>query len=45
MLIQSIIEIIVVVALIVGLFNESKIADWEQRQFEKIKAKFAEGLQ
>lgn len=39
-IIQSIIEIIIAAVLIVGLFNEEYIAEWEQRQFKKIKAKF-----
>lgn len=36
MLIQTIIEAIVVIALIVGMFNEEKIADFEQRLFKRI---------
>lgn len=39
-ILETIFEIIIVAVLIVGLFNEEHIADWEQRQFEKIKAKF-----
>lgn len=39
-IIQSVFEIIIVAVLIVGLFNEGHIAEWERRQFEKIKAKF-----
>lgn len=36
MLVQSIIEVVIVAALIVGLFNEEKIADFEQRLFKRI---------
>lgn len=35
-LIQTIIEFIVVGALIVGLFHEPLIAEWEQKQGEKM---------
>lgn len=40
MLIQTIIEAVVVVALIIGLFNEEKIADFEQQLFKKIASIF-----
>ena len=40
MLLGTIIEILLISLVILGLFNEEHIADWEQRQFEKIKAKF-----
>lgn len=40
MLLDTIIEVLLVSLVIWGLFNEEHIADWEQRQFEKIKAKF-----
>lgn len=41
-LIQTIIEEIVVVALIVGLFHEPIVTEWEERQKEKILKAFKE---
>ena len=35
-LIQSILEIVVVVGLIIALFHEPAIADWEERQKKKV---------
>ena len=40
--IQTIIEVIVVVALIVGLFYEPIVAGWEERQKEKVLKAFKE---
>ena len=34
--VQTIIEIVVVGALIIGLFHEPIIAEWEERQKEKV---------
>lgn len=41
-LIQSIIEAIVVIALIVGLFHEPIVAEWEEKQKEKVLKAFKE---
>ena len=40
MLLTSILEIIVVIAVIIAVFNEPKIANWEQKMFCKIKRWF-----
>ena len=37
MIIQTLIEILIATALIIGLFNESKIAHFEQKIFSKFK--------
>lgn len=39
-IIQTIIEFIVVATLIYGLIHEESIAEWEQKQFTKIKERF-----
>ncbi len=41
MILQTIIEILVAAVLIVGVFNEPRIAEWEQKQFTKIKERFS----
>lgn len=37
MIIQTLIEILIATALIIGFFNEGKIADFEQKIFNKFK--------
>lgn len=39
-IIQTVIEFIVVAALIYGFMHEESIAEWEQKQFTKIKERF-----
>lgn len=39
-IIQTIIEFIVITALIYGFMHEEAVAEWEQKQFVKIKDKF-----
>lgn len=39
-IIQTVIEFIVVVVLIYGFMHEKSIAEWEQKQFTKIKERF-----
>jgi hypothetical protein len=43
MILISIIEILLVALVIVGLFSEDKIADFEQRLFMKLKRRIKEG--
>lgn len=39
-IIQTVIEFIIVAALIYGFIHEESIAEWEQKQFAKIKERF-----